>query len=161
MRTFTFAVLSLAAVASAANIGRRQSQPPACATRCLNTGTNNVPTGSCDPANFACLCSSVEYVQGVINCLATDCADHQDLLTSIQYSAGFCGVAGVNSQLPVTTPTAQLTPTSTGSHSTSSSGTSSASSSSSSGSSGAAMNKATLSGATLGALALAAVGLAF
>ncbi|CCA77639.1 hypothetical protein PIIN_11617 [Serendipita indica DSM 11827] len=33
MRTFTFAVLSLAAVASAANIGRRQSQPPAFATQ--------------------------------------------------------------------------------------------------------------------------------
>ncbi|KAG9055340.1 hypothetical protein FS842_002489 [Serendipita sp. 407] len=105
MRSFLVAALAFTGYVSATSLWRRQdSQPPACAQRCLNTNTNNVSTGSCAADNFVCLCTSTEYVQGVINCIATDCSNHDDVLTAIQYSAGFCGIAGVNTVLPVTTP---------------------------------------------------------
>ncbi|KAG8801045.1 hypothetical protein FRC17_006744 [Serendipita sp. 399] len=163
MRSFFVAALAFTSYVSAANVWRRQSDPPACSGRCLNVNTNNVPTGNCTNEDFVCLCTSVSYVQGVINCLATDCASHDDVLTAIQYSAGFCGVSGVNTVLPVTTPLSQLpasTASTNGTATTASGSSGGSSSSSSSATPTATPNGATASpktpSAILGALVLAA-----
>jgi hypothetical protein len=72
MRATLFTTLFFAAYASAATLwyDRRQSAPPACAAPCLDTTTNGVSQEGCTTNDFACLCASQTYVQGVINCFA-------------------------------------------------------------------------------------------
>ncbi|KIM25015.1 hypothetical protein M408DRAFT_10706 [Serendipita vermifera MAFF 305830] len=143
---------------SALSLWRRQGvQPPSCAAPCLNTGTNNVTLDGCADSDAACLCRSTNYVQGVINCFATQCPSHDDVLTSIQFSTSFCGIAGVNTAPPsLTTPASQLSP-STGTPSASSSPSPSASPSPTTSRNAAGQLEP---GSIIAAVVLAAVGVA-
>ncbi|TBU24736.1 hypothetical protein BD311DRAFT_536598 [Dichomitus squalens] len=63
-----FAVLALAAAASAASLHRRQSFPD-CSQSCLA----NADFGSCDPLDDSCLCKSSSFVNSVTSCIEGAC----------------------------------------------------------------------------------------
>ncbi|KIM30601.1 hypothetical protein M408DRAFT_323425 [Serendipita vermifera MAFF 305830] len=104
-------LLATATSTSALLLWRRQDlQPPTCAVVCLNTDTSNVTLDGCIDLSTTCLCQSTDYVQGVIDCFATQCPIHDDVLAAIQFTTSFCGVAGVNTPAGLTTPLTQLQP---------------------------------------------------
>ncbi|RDX45821.1 hypothetical protein OH76DRAFT_1420542 [Lentinus brumalis] len=102
-----FAVLALAAVASAASLNRRQL--PSCANSCL-TGAD---FGSCDPLDDSCLCNSQAFVSSVTDCITGACQGN-DLVTAESAAQQLCLAVGVTL---TSTPAA---PSSTGSGSPSS-----------------------------------------
>ncbi|KAG9097064.1 hypothetical protein FRC07_010841 [Ceratobasidium sp. 392] len=85
----SFAVLALAAVASASSVFRRQSMP-ACAMQCIMTAD----TGSCDATDNTCLCKSDPFIQATYKCISSTCQG-DDLASANDAARALCAAAGV------------------------------------------------------------------
>ncbi|KAG9086066.1 hypothetical protein FRC06_003290 [Ceratobasidium sp. 370] len=101
----SFALLALAAVASAGSISRRQL--PACAMQCMTTAD----TGSCDPTDNTCMCNSPAFVNSTYQCVQQTCTDPGDLEAAIAGARALCAAAGVTLTESVPAGTGSATPT--------------------------------------------------
>ncbi|RPD61594.1 hypothetical protein L226DRAFT_612382 [Lentinus tigrinus ALCF2SS1-7] len=100
-----FAVLALAAVASAASLNRRQL--PSCANSCLA----NADFGSCDPLDDSCLCNNQGFVSSVTTCIESSCQG-SDLQAAESAAQQLCLAVGVTL---TATPSASATSSGSGS----------------------------------------------
>ncbi|KAG8749681.1 hypothetical protein FRC12_013289 [Ceratobasidium sp. 428] len=102
----SFAILALAAVASASSGFRRQAAMPACAMQCIMAAD----TGSCDQTDNTCLCKSDPFVQQMYKCMSSGCPP-EDLDSAVTASRALCMAAGVSLTQTVPASTDASTPT--------------------------------------------------
>ncbi|KAG9096467.1 hypothetical protein FRC07_010931 [Ceratobasidium sp. 392] len=99
----SFAVLALAAVASASSVFRRQSMP-ACAMTCIMNA--NTQDSGCDATDNTCLCKNQAFIQSTSTCIASTCQGN-DLKDANEAASALCAAAGVT--LTPTDPSATET----------------------------------------------------
>ncbi|KAG9086065.1 hypothetical protein FRC06_003289 [Ceratobasidium sp. 370] len=103
----SFALLALAAVASASSVSKRQL--PNCAMACIVKAN----TGTCDATDNTCLCKSDAFVQSTYQCIASTCSA-SDLQTAIDGARALCAAAGVTLTQSVPASTGAATATAPG-----------------------------------------------